>query len=45
MSNPYLQTGQDRLAEEVSLAQKGTELYAQDSASLDGVASGAGPAF
>jgi hypothetical protein len=45
MSNPYLQTGQDRLAEEVSLAEKGTELYAKDSASLDGIASGAGPAF
>jgi hypothetical protein len=43
--NPYLQTGQDRLAQEVAMAQKGTELYAQDSASLDGVAGGAGPAF
>lgn len=43
--NPYLQTGQDRLAEEVAHAQKGTDLYAQDSASLDGVAAGAGPAF
>jgi len=43
--NPYLQTGQDRLAQEVAMAQKGTELYAQDSASLDGVAAGAGPAF
>lgn len=43
--NPYLQTGQDRLAEEVSLAQKGTDLYADDSASLSGVATGAGPAF
>lgn len=43
--NPYLQTGQDRLAEEVSLAQKGTDLYADDSASLGGVATGAGPAF
>jgi len=44
-TNPYLHTGQDRLAEEVSLAQKGTDLYAQDSATLDGVAGGAGPAF
>jgi hypothetical protein len=44
-TNPYLQTGQDRLAEEVSMAQKGTDLYAQDSATLDGVAGGAGPAF
>ena len=43
--NPYLQTGQDRLAEEVAHAQKGTELYAEDSASLNGVAGGAGPAF
>jgi hypothetical protein len=43
--NPYLQTGQDRLAQEVAMAQKGTELYAQDSGSLDGVAAGAGPAF
>jgi hypothetical protein len=43
--NPYLQTGQDRLAEEVAHAQRGTDLYAQDSGSLDGVASGAGPAF
>jgi len=43
--NPYLQTGQDRLAEEVAHAQRGTDLYAQDSASLDGVATGAGPAF
>jgi hypothetical protein len=43
--NPYLQTGQDRLAEEVSLAEKGTDLYADDSASLSGVAAGAGPAF
>lgn len=44
-TNPYLHTGQDRLAEEVSLAQKGTDLYAEDSATLDGVAAGAGPAF
>jgi hypothetical protein len=44
-TNPYLQTGQDRLAEEVSMAQKGTDLYAEDSATLDGVAGGAGPAF
>jgi hypothetical protein len=44
-NNPYLQTGQDRLAEEVAQAQRGTDLYAQDSASLDGVATGAGPAF
>jgi len=44
-TNPYLHTGQDRLAEEVSLAQKGTDLYAEDSATLDGVAGGAGPAF
>jgi len=43
--NPYLQTGQDRLAEEVSLAEKGTDLYADDSASLGGVGGGAGPAF
>jgi len=43
--NPYLHTGQDRLAEEVAHAQKGTDLYAGDSASLDGVAAGAGPAF
>jgi hypothetical protein len=43
--NPYLQTGQDRLAQEVAMAQKGTELYAQDSASYAGVGSGAGPAF
>jgi len=43
--NPYLQTGQDRLAEEVARAQKGTDLYAPDSGSLDGVAAGAGPAF
>lgn len=43
--NPYLQTGQDRLAEEVSMAEKGTDLYADDSASLGGVATGAGPAF
>ena len=44
-TNPYLHTGQDRLAEEVSMAQKGTDLYAEDSATLDGVAGGAGPAF
>jgi hypothetical protein len=44
-NNPYLQTGQDRLAEEVAHAQRGTDLYAQDSGSLDGVAAGAGPAF
>jgi hypothetical protein len=44
-NNPYLQTGQDRLAEEVAHAQRGTDLYAQDSGSLDGVAGGAGPAF
>ena len=44
--NPYLQTGQDRLAHEVSLAQKGTDIYADDDASeLAGVATGAGPAF
>ena len=43
--NPYLQTGQDRLAEEVAHAQKGTDLYAPDSGALDGVAAGAGPAF
>jgi len=43
--NPYLQTGQDRLAEEVAHAQRGTDLYAQDSGSLDGIAAGAGPAF
>ena len=43
--NPYLQTGQDRLAEEVAHAQKGTDLYAPDSGTLDGVAAGAGPAF
>jgi hypothetical protein len=43
--NPYLQTGQDRLAQEVAMAQKGTELYAEDSASMAGVATGAGPAF
>ena len=43
--NPYLQTGQDRLAEEVAHAQKGTDLYAEDSGSLGGVGSGAGPAF
>ena len=45
MDNPYLQTGQDRLAEEVAMALKGTDLYAPDSGSLDGVAAGAGPAF
>ena len=45
MDNPYLQAGQDRLAEEVTHAQKGTDLYAPDSGSLDGVAAGAGPAF
>jgi hypothetical protein len=44
-NNPYLHTGQDRLAEEVSLAEKGTHLYAEDSGSLSGVAMGAGPAF
>jgi len=44
-TNPYLHTGQDHLAEEVSLAQKGTDLYAEDSATLDGVAAGAGRAF
>ncbi len=44
-TNPYLHTGQDRLAEEVSLAEKGTDLYADDSSTLDGVAGGAGPAF
>jgi hypothetical protein len=44
-NNPYLQTGQDRLAEEVAMAQRGTDLYAPDSGSLDGVAAGAGPAF
>jgi hypothetical protein len=41
--NPYLQTGQDRLAEEVAHAQRGTDLYAPDSGALDGVAAGAGP--
>jgi hypothetical protein len=44
-TNPYLHTGQDRLAEESSLAEKGTDLYAGDSSTLDGVAGGAGPAF
>ena len=44
-NNPYLQTGQDRLAEEVAHAERGTELYADDSAQLQGVGSGAGPAF
>ena len=44
-TNPYLHTGQDRLAEEASLAEKGTDLYAEDSSTLDGVAGGAGPAF
>jgi hypothetical protein len=44
-TNPYLQTGQDRLAEEVSMAQKGTDLYSEDSSTLEGVAGGAGPAF
>jgi len=43
--NPYLQTGQDRLAEEVAQAQRGTDLYAEDSASFEGVGAGAGPAF
>ena len=44
--NPYLQTGQDHLAHEVSLAQKGTDMYAQGNASeVAGVATGAGPAF
>jgi hypothetical protein len=43
--NPYLQTGQDRLAEEVAQAQRGTDLYAPDSASFEGVGAGAGPAF
>jgi hypothetical protein len=45
LSNPYLQTGQDRMAEEVAHAEKGTDIYAQDSSSLEGVATGAGPAF
>lgn len=45
MSNPYLQTGQDRMAEEVARAEKGTDLYANDASSLEGVATGAGPAF
>lgn len=44
-TNPYLHTGQDRLAEEASLAEKGTDLYAEDSATLEGVAGGAGLAF
>ena len=44
--NPYLHSGQDRLAEEVSLAQKGTDLYAEDAAdNIAGVSMGAGPAF
>jgi len=43
--NPYLHTGQDRLAEEVAQAQRGTDLYAPDSASFEGVGAGAGPAF
>jgi hypothetical protein len=44
--NPYLQNGQDRLAEEVAHAQRGTDLHAEeDSGSLEGVATGAGPAF
>jgi hypothetical protein len=43
--NPYLQTGQDRLAEEVAQAQRGTDLYAEDSADFEGVGAGAGPAF
>jgi len=43
--NPYLQTGQDRLAEEVAQAQRGTDLYAEDSAEFKGVGAGAGPAF
>ena len=43
--NPYLQTGQDRLAEEVAQAQRGTDLYAADSAEFEGVGAGAGPAF
>jgi hypothetical protein len=45
VSNPYLQTGQDRMAEEVARAEKGTDIYAQDSSSIEGVAAGAGPAF
>jgi hypothetical protein len=44
-NNPYLQTGQDRLAEEVAQAQRGTDLYAPDSAAFEGVGAGAGPAF
>ena len=44
--NPYLQTGQDRLAQEVSLAQKGTDIYGEGNLSnLAGIATGAGPAF
>ena len=43
--NPYLQTGQDRLAEEVAHAQRGTDLYAPDSGTINGVAGGAAPAF
>ncbi|NBV77902.1 hypothetical protein EBR66_07085 [bacterium] len=45
VSNPYLQTGQDHMAEEVARAEKGTDIYAQDSSSIEGVAAGAGPAF
>ena len=45
MSNPYLQTGQDRMAEEVARAEKGTDIYAEDASTLQGVATGAGPAF
>jgi len=45
MSNPYLQTGQDRMAEEVARAEKGTDIFANDGSSLQGIATGAGPAF
>ena len=45
ISNPYLQTGQDRMAEEVAHAEKGTDIYAGDGSTIQGVAMGAGPAF
>jgi hypothetical protein len=44
--NPYLQNGQDRLAEEVAHAQRGTDIHTEEnSGNLEGVATGAGPAF